>query len=168
MKINWIPIILVAMMFYCSASHAQRPQRDLGPSTLGVDKGTAPFKTKLFELELLNSSQTVATLKSASNPKLDYTPGDRLNERDKNKFYHLGDINLGFRTVGQTEWEYVSTATKRSDVNAIKPDAANVLAKADLKPTLPETLPLQIVRSWKRKVKTWCWPSKLKIHQIRP
>jgi hypothetical protein len=62
----------------------------------------------------------------------------------------LGDINLGFRTVGQTEWEYVSTATKRSDVNAIKPDAANVLAKADLKPTLPETLPLQIVRSWKK------------------
>jgi hypothetical protein len=150
MKINWIPTILVVLMFCSLASHAQRPQPDLGPSTLGVDKGTVPFKTKQFEFELLNSSQTVATLKSASNSKLDYTPGDRLSDRDKNKFYHLGDINLGFRAVGQTDWEYVSTASNRSDVTALSPDAASVLAKADLKPTLPETLPLQIVRSWKK------------------
>jgi len=100
-------IILGCLLTSLVQTKAQRPQRDLGPSTLGVEKVTVPFKTKLFEFELLNSSQTVATLKSASNSKLDYTPGDRLSERDKNKFYHLGDINLGFRTVGQTGWEYV-------------------------------------------------------------
>jgi hypothetical protein len=143
-------IILGCLLTSLMQTKAQRPQRDLGPSTLGVDKGTAPFKTKQFEFELLKSSQTVATLKSASNSKLDYTPGDRLSDRDKNKFYHLGDINLGFRTVGQTDWEYISTASNRSDVTALSPDAANVLAQADLKPTLPETLPLQIVRSWKK------------------
>lgn len=131
--------------------YAQRPsRRDLGPSTLGVDKGSKLYTTPLFKLEILNSTQTLATLRANDESELDYVPGDRLNERDKNRFYYMGDINLGIRTIGNIEWSYYSTAKNRVDVDTLPVKNPNVLSAADLFKTLPDSLPLQIIRYWER------------------
>lgn len=133
-----------------TTSCAQRRRRDLGPSTLNVDEGTNTYSTPAFKLELLKSSQTVAGLKAASDDSLDYTPGDRLKQRDKNGFYQLGDINLGIRNEGDTAWTYFSTAKDRKDVETVSASDPNVFSLADLSNTLPDSLPLQITRSWEK------------------
>lgn len=150
MKITIRIIAIAILLLTYSNLNAQRNQRDLGPSTLGVDQGTVDFETAEFEIKLLNSSQTVASLKAIGQPELDYTPGDWLEQRDKNKFYHLGDINLGYRVAGEEEWQFVSTAANRKPVLEVKDDDTNVLAVADLKPTLPDNLPLKVLRLWRK------------------
>lgn len=134
----------------CLQVNAQRPMRDLGPSTLNIEKGVSSFSTPTLKLELLNSSQTVASLKANDESTLDYTPGDRLKERDKNNFYHLGDINLGLRVAGDTGWTYYSTAKNRADVESLAVQNPNVLSAANLSKTLPTGIPLQIIRYWEK------------------
>jgi hypothetical protein len=142
--------LLVCLLIGLAQTQAQRPRRDLGPSTLNVDKGTSPYATTQFKLELLNASQTVATLKANDESTLDYTPGDRLKERDKDSFYHLGDINLGLRIAGGTDWSYYSTAQKRADVEAVSNTNPNILSAANLSKTLPADMPLQLIRYWEK------------------
>ncbi|HPR33442.1 MAG TPA: DUF5695 domain-containing protein, partial [Prolixibacteraceae bacterium] len=132
-------------------AQAQRPgRRDLGPSTLGVEKGIAHYETDNWEIDLLHSSQTVAGLKAKGQPGLDYTPGNRLAERDKNRFYHLGDLNLGIREAESGEWTFYSTAADRKDVIVLDPDDADVFAVADLSPSLPADIPVSLIRKWKK------------------
>jgi len=133
-----------------SVVSAQRTHHDLGPATLNEEKGKKEFSTSLLKLELLNSSQTVASLKANDGSSLDYTPGDRLNERNQDGFYHLGDINLGVRSVGSKDWSYYSTAKKRADVEAVTSQNPGVLSAADLSKTLPSNIPLQIIRYWEK------------------
>jgi hypothetical protein len=142
-------ILIISVCALCLQAQ-NRNKRDLGPSTLGIEKGTTVFSTKLFKLELLKSTQTVAGLKAKDEKYFDYTPGDRLRERDKNGFYHLGDINLGIRTNETGEWKYYSSAKKRVDIDPITSGKANVLAAADLVKTLPADIPLQITRFWEK------------------
>jgi hypothetical protein len=143
-------LLLVILIATDVVSNAQRRQRDLGPSTLNVEKGSTAFSTTLFKLELLNSSQTVSSLKANDESTLDYTPGDRLKERDKNNFYQLGDINLGIRSMGDTAWSYFSTAKNRVDVEALSLQNSNIISSADLSKTLPSNLPMQIIRYWEK------------------
>ena len=128
----------------------QRNRRDLGSPTLGIEKGTIEYKTPLFQLGLLNSTQTVASLKTNDGNPFDFTPGDRLAERDKNGFYHLGDINLGLRSVSDTSWTYYSTAKARVDIDPVKSDDPDILSAADLAKTLPGEIPVRIVRYWEK------------------
>ena len=141
-----LTLVLISQIPYLSA---QVPENS-GLSSLNVNEGKKEFSTSLLKLELLNSSQTVASLKANDGSSLDYTPGDRLNERDKNGFYHLGDINLGVRTVGDNNWSYYSTAKKRADVQAVPSQNKGVLAAADLANTLPSDIPVQIIRYWQK------------------
>lgn len=143
-------LLLVILIATNVVSNAQRRQRDLGPSTLNIEKGSTAYSTPIFKLELLNSSQSVSSLKALEDSTLDYTPGDRLKERDKNNFYHLGDINLGIRSVGDTTWSYFSTAKNRADVEALSSKNPNVISSADLSKTLPSDIPLQIIRYWEK------------------
>jgi hypothetical protein len=145
--ITLLGCILLGVAFQ---TQAQRPRRDLGPSTLNVEKGVSAYSTSNLKLELLNASQTVASLKANDESTLDYTPGDRLKERDKNRFYHLGDINLGLRAVGDTSWAYYSTASNRADVEALAVQQTNVLSAANLAKTLPAEIPLQVIRYWEK------------------
>jgi hypothetical protein len=126
------------------------PKPDLGPSTLNIEKGQAVFKTALFQLEILNSSQTISALRTNDNEHFDYTPGDHLKDRDKNSFYHLGDITLGIRSGDSKDWNYYSTSKNRVDIDPVKSDRPNVLAAADLSKTLPADLPLKIIRFWEK------------------
>jgi hypothetical protein len=128
----------------------QHHRRNFGPSTLGEDKGNIEYQTPLFKLSLLNSSQTVSALKTNDNDPFDFTPGDRLKERDKNSFYHLGDITLGIRTADNAEWSYYSTSKNRNNIDAIKPDNPDVISAADLSKTLPAEIPVQVIRYWEK------------------
>ena len=88
--------------------------------TLGIAEVFQKFKTPQFQLKLVKASQTVAALRPHEDPRFDFTPGDRLEIRDKDGLYHLGDINLRLR-IKDGAWKQYSTATQRAPVTALTP-----------------------------------------------
>ena len=112
-----------------------------------LSQGTTNFDTPDFTLSLVRSSQTVAALKPKGAGDFDFTPGDLLVARSKDGYYHLGDLDLRVRTGNSGEWKNYSTSVARMPVDAL-PASADVLASADLAPTLPADVPLQIKRDW--------------------
>lgn len=112
--------------------------------TLGIAEVFQRFNTPQFQLKLVRASQTVAALRPHEDPRFDFTPGDRLEIRDKDGLYHLGDINLRLRT-GEGDWQQYSTAAKRAPVTPLVA-SGNILAGADLANTLPEDIPVRIRR----------------------
>jgi hypothetical protein len=127
---------------------AQQPDHKK-PPTPGpmLDQGTVNYDTPDFTLSLVRSSQTVAALTPKGADGFDFTPGDLLTERSQNGYFHVGDITLRLRTGESADWKNYSTAAARAPVRAL-PASANVLASADLAPTLPADFPLQITRTW--------------------
>ena len=117
------------------------------PATLNIKEGVMTFSTPAFQLKLLKSSQTVAALESNSDKNFDFTPGEILEKRSRDGLYHLGDINLRFRTDASGEWRKISTAAKRGDVTPLNA-GGNILAAADLAGTLPADIPFEIKRYW--------------------
>jgi hypothetical protein len=121
-----------------------RPPPKPGPM---LDQGYLNFQTPNLHLKLVRSSQTVAALNPAADASFDYTPGGRLIRRSHNGFYQLGDIDLRLRTGNSGPWQGFSTALDRRPVQAL-PAAKGVLAAANLAPTLPSNIPLEITRVW--------------------
>ena len=95
----------------------------------------------------MRSSQTIAALKPKGAGEFDFTAGDMLVERSKDGYYHLGDIDLRMRMGNSGEWRDYSTALARTPVTAL-PTSVQILAAADLTPTLPPDIPVQIIRTW--------------------
>ena len=112
-----------------------------------LDQGFLTLDTPQFTLKLVRSSQTVAALLPNGANGFDFTPGDILTERSTDGYYHLGDIDLRLRSAPGDAWTSYSTAFARKPVVPL-PTAAGVLAAADLAPTLPRDIPLQITRIW--------------------
>jgi len=112
-----------------------------------LSAGTVDFDTPDFTLTLVRSSQTVASLKPKASPDFDFTPGDLLIARSKDGYFHLGDITLRLRAGSSGEWKNFSTSIARTPVKPL-PVSNDILAAADLTPTLPADFPLQITRSW--------------------
>ncbi len=129
---------------------AQTSQNNERPSTLGLDKGRLAFSTSLFNLELLESSQTASILATAGDKPFDFTQHDRLMQRSSNGYYHLGDINLRIKKSNEEEWQSYSTALNRADVEAIPVNDPNTFSSASLNQSLPSDIPLSITRSWKK------------------
>jgi hypothetical protein len=117
------------------------------PQTIHMDKGFMTINTPAFQLKLLKSSQTVAALEPNSEKGFDFTPGELLKERGSDGLYHLGDLNLRYRTEATADWHKISTAEKRADIVALAA-GGNVLAAADLAATLPSDIPFEIKRLW--------------------
>src|SRR5213079_1596641 len=139
------PYLIAAL---CERSGAQeRAHKE--PPTPGpmLAQGRITLDTPEFTLDLVRSSQTVAGLKPKAAPEFDFTPGDLLVERSKDGYYHLGDIDLRLRTERSGEWKNYSTALARSAVIALR-TTDQILAAADLAPTLPADIPVQVIRSW--------------------
>ncbi|MGN7514552.1 MAG: DUF5695 domain-containing protein [Allomuricauda sp.] len=113
-------------------------------STLGIADVYQKFTTPDFQLKLVRASQTVAALRPNSEPYFDFTPGERLEIRDKDSLYHLGDINLRIKDANGI-WKSYSTATTRAKVTALE-TSGNVLAAADLANTLPSDIPVSVKR----------------------
>lgn len=115
------------------------------PATLGIDKGIKEFSLRNLNLSILNSSQTVASLKLKTDSKFDYTPDELLNKRDRDKFFHLGDLNISIKQVGTSEWKKYSSSTKRVDVKTLVDKKS--LAAANISAALGD-IPLQVHRYW--------------------
>ena len=139
-----LTFILSALIF-CSAQEQQKK----APATPGamLSQGTVDFDTPDFTLTLVRSSQTVAALKPKGGDGFDFTPGDLLVERSQNGYFHLGDITFRLRIGDFGNWSNFSTAASRAPVIPLSV-GKNVLAAADLAPTLPQEFPLQITRTW--------------------
>ena len=105
------------------------------------------FETPDFTLKLVKASQTVTALQPKGAEGFDFTPSDQLEARTGDRFYHLGDLTLRLRQGTNGDWQNFSTATERKPVMAL-PASGDILAAADLTPTLPADCPLRITRSW--------------------
>ncbi|PYT59068.1 MAG: hypothetical protein DMG46_10325, partial [Acidobacteria bacterium] len=112
-----------------------------------LGEGYIDLDTPAFSLRLVRSSQTVAALKPKGAGDFDFTPGDLLVARSRDGYYHLGDIDLRLRTGDSGEWKSYSTALARTPLKSL-PTTEQILAAADLAPTLPAEIPLQITRTW--------------------
>ena len=137
------------LAFALAAPAAAQEKKPKAPPTPGpmLDQGTMDLDTPDFTLTLVRSSQTVAALKPKGAGGFDFTPGDLLVERSQNGYFHLGDIDLRLRIGTSGEWQNYSTSSARAPVTAL-PTSKDVLAAADLTPTLPPSIPLQITRAW--------------------
>ena len=108
---------------------------------------TLDLDTPGFKLKLAKASQTVAALEPKSAPGFDFTPADRLSQRSANSYHHLGDLVLRLRVGNSGPWQKYDTADSRQPVETLPVDGPT-LAAANLAPTLPPDIPLQITRSW--------------------
>jgi hypothetical protein len=131
------------------APNQAQEKKPKAPPTPGpmLEQGMIDLDTPDLTLTLVRSSQTVAALKPKGAAGFDFTPGDLLVERSQNGYFHLGDIDFRLRTGTSGDWQNYSTSTARSPVTNL-PTAKDVLAAADLSPTLPSSVPLQITRTW--------------------
>ena len=145
-------VAFLALFFtvtFSAVAGAQQQQRQPPPPPKPgpmLDDGTIDIDTPDFTLTLVKSSQTVAALKPKNAKGFDFTPGDLLVQRSQDGYHHLGDIELRVRT-GNGEWKSYSTSVERKPVTPLA-SGHGVLAAADLTPTLPSDLPLQITRTW--------------------
>src|SRR5207247_9936858 len=89
----------------------------------------------------------VARLTVKGNGHFALTQVDWLVAWSRDADYHLGDIDLRLRTEESGEWKSYSTALARTPLRTL-PTAEQILAAADLAPTLPAEIPLQITRTW--------------------
>jgi hypothetical protein len=142
-------LIALLSMIAISIPASSQEQRSNPPPAPGpmLAQGTIELHTTDFDLTLVRSSQTIAALRPKISPDFDFTPGDLLVARSQDGYFHLGDITLRVRAVDSTEWKNYSTAGKRSPVTPLG-TSQNILAAADLTPTLPEGIPLKITRMW--------------------
>src|SRR5204863_1585453 len=139
------PYLIAAL---CERSGAQeRAHKE--PPTPGpmLAQGRITLDTPEFTLDLVRSSQTVAGRIPQVAPEFDLPPGDLPVERSTDGDYHLGDLSLRVRRANSGAWKNHSTAVARQPVIAL-PASGTTLAVADLSPTLPADIPLQISRTW--------------------
>ena len=130
-------------------ANAQSPWTRIAerPSTLLVNHGIEKHTTNSFAITLINASQTVQRMSPLSDTSFDYTPGDRIHQRDKDTLYHLGDINITIKKNGENQWMRYSSAYTRKPVKKL-PVGTNIFAAADLAATLPSDIPVNIKRYW--------------------
>ena len=151
--------------FSAQSTSARQIQPAMPDSThaLRLDLGVDNFVAANLGLSLVRSSQTAAGLhtpaSASSNPthdradstdstsSFDFTPGDWLDKRQANGFFHLGDINIRYRSSSSEPWIAISTASNRAPVTAL-PASGDVLAAAELSASLPSDIPLRIRRYW--------------------
>ncbi len=118
------------------------------PPTLGLEQGFIELDTPDFHLKLVKASQTAAALQPKGAGDFDFTPADQLQKRAGNHYFQLGDLTMRLREGDTGEWRGYSTAAERRPVVGL-PASGDMLAAADLTPTLPPDCPLQVTRSWR-------------------
>jgi len=142
-----VQILLLTFVFAgVVAGQEEKPKAPPTPGPM-LHEGTIDFETPDFDVSLVRSSQTMAALKPKGAEGFDFTPGDLLVARSQNGYFHLGDITLRLRTSGTGEWKDYSTSTERTAVRPLS-SSSEILAAADLAPTLPADIPLRIRREW--------------------
>lgn len=122
--------------------------------TLGLQDGFLTFDTPSFTIQLVKDSQTLASLKpkgsaaQTNNGTFDFSPLDRLVDRQYNGNYQLGDVTFRVRQAGtQNDWINGDSSVSRNTV-AFQATSGSTLAAADLSMTLPNSSLINIVRKW--------------------
>lgn len=137
------------LAFLLASSPALAQQAHHGPPSLPpgpmLNGGHVTLKSPALSIDLLRYSGTAAKLTPDADPTLDYTPGDQLEKRSADTFYHLGDLDLRIR-IGAAAWHDLSTAFERHAVKVLSSDATHF--ETDLTPTLPANQPIQVTRTW--------------------
>ncbi|KXH69583.1 hypothetical protein CSAL01_06115 [Colletotrichum salicis] len=113
---------------------------------LGVANGFLDFKAGQFTGQLVNDSQTLASLKPGTD--FDFLPSDLLADLTSNGAHHIGDVSFRFKLDGAGNWTTVDSASARNPVQALADLAPGVIAAADLAATLPSGVPLTVTREW--------------------
>lgn len=147
-KPSGLTLLIVLFLFQCNeADRRMNPWDSMAsqPASLDLDAGTRSFNVGDIQLEIANSSQTITRLSPIKDTGFDYTPGERLEYRDIDSCYHLGDIN--FRLKTEKGWKEYSTAKQRKNVTPM-PVRPHQLAMANLQPTLGSDLPIKVLLSW--------------------
>jgi hypothetical protein len=139
-------VALVTLPSALSAQAERRAPPDSVPS-LGLERGFLDFDVGPIHLRLVRASQTVAALRAGGDGGVDFTPGDWLERRAANRHFHLGDLTLRWRLAGERAWAQASSAEARAPVTALRAEPP-ALAAADLAPTLPAGLPVNVRRVW--------------------
>ena len=142
---NLLALLLLAGCVLCMKAQAPRGPRTLPPGPM-LDGGRITLRSSSLSVDILKYSGTVARLSPATDPSVDYTPGDRLKERSADTFYHLGDLDLRFRTAGSPGWTDVSTAFHREEAKVRSSDETHFTG--DVTSSLPDGTPLKVVRAW--------------------
>ncbi|KAF2623398.1 hypothetical protein BU25DRAFT_414403 [Macroventuria anomochaeta] len=118
-----------------------------GQDDLGLSNGYTTFDAGSLKGEIVKSSQTLASLNSTGN-EFDFLPSDRLAQLAFNGAHHLGDITFRYRTSSGGGWTSVDSASARKPVTTLNGTGQDVVAAADLTPTLPNGLPIKVTREW--------------------
>ncbi|KAH7348769.1 hypothetical protein BKA65DRAFT_455187 [Rhexocercosporidium sp. MPI-PUGE-AT-0058] len=113
---------------------------------LGLSEGYISFSTSDFNIKLVNSSQTLASISPKAKPAFDFSPFDVLSKRAANGNYHLGDIAIRYRLANQQGWTNINSATARKPVVPLSKNGS--VAASNLSPTISEGSPLEITREW--------------------
>lgn len=137
------PLASIAVLGLALPAVAEEP----AAGGLKPDLGRIGKTTPAFDVEFLESSQTVSALKPKGSGEFDFTPADWLEKRTADGFHHLGDLTFEVRVGEGGDWLSFDTAADRKPVKALSASGP-VLAAADLAPTLPENCPLQVTRTW--------------------
>lgn len=119
--------------------------RIIGLSTIlftAVSSQYLSLNSGSLNARLNSTSQTLASLVPKSLTTFDFSPFDLLSQRNANGNYHVGDITLRYRAVGTNSWISVDSAVARNAVTSTGATSAN------LAPTLPSGIPLDITRAW--------------------
>lgn len=143
----WLVLAATYLFGHLPVFTAQENTRKSSPPGAMLDQGLITFDTPEFDLSLVRSSQTLAALRPREAPDFDFTPSDLLKERSGNGYFHLGDLTLRLRRGNSRSWINYSTAVARAPVVAL-PASPGTLAAANLAPTLPSEMPLEITRAW--------------------
>ena len=136
--------LLASLSLLASGLMAQAAQVKTSRSGQAIEQ----YSSLDFHLALSRTSQTVAALKPKGAGDFSFTPTDQLANRSGDGYYHLGDLDLVLRMGNKGPWQSYSTAYARQPVKTL-PISGDELASADLAPTLPSSIPLNIVRTWR-------------------
>ncbi|KAG4427723.1 hypothetical protein IFR05_016795 [Cadophora sp. M221] len=119
----------------------------LGQDTLGLGNGYLRFSTPDLDIDLVKTSQTLASIRPKLNPTFDFSPFDFLPQRATNGNYHVGDITARYRIVGSTPWIGLDSASARAPVT-LRTAPAGTFAASFLAPTIANDAVLGITRQW--------------------
>ena len=118
-----------------------------GQDDIGLSDGYSTFNAGSLEGKIVKSSQTLASL-NPTGDQFDFLPSDRLAQLAFNGAHHFGDITLRYRISDEGGWISVDSASARKPITTLNGTTQNVVAAADLGPTLPDGLPFKVTREW--------------------
>jgi hypothetical protein len=128
-------MLSIALVVGVPLSAERQGPRVLPPDPM-IDGGKITLSSSALSVDVLKYSGTAARLTPQADPGHVYTPGDLFKQRSADTYYHPGDLDMRFRTVGSTAGSTdVFTAFRRWPVAPISSDATHLTGEPHPKPS---------------------------------